>query len=78
NRKSEDVVAIQILPDEEAFMEERGSVPDSAEMETIMNDLVREVNGQLTVNQMIRKVIVRDKDFIRTTTLKIKRQENID
>lgn len=77
NRKSEDIVAIQILPDEEAFLEENGAVPDEEEMEQFMNQLIRDVNSQLTVNQMIRRVIVRKEDFIRTTTLKIKRQANI-
>ena len=77
NRKSEDIVAIQILPDEEAFLEEKGAVPDEDEMEQFMNQLIRDVNSQLTVNQMIRRVIVRKEDFIRTTTLKIMRQANI-
>ena len=77
NRKSEDTVAIQILPDEEAFMEEKGFVPDEEEMDRFMNDLIREVNSHLTVNQMIRRVIVRKEDFIRTTTLKIKRYANM-
>ena len=77
NRKSEDVVAVQILPDEEAFQERNGSVPDGEEMEQFMNDLIRDVNSHLTVNQMIRKVIVRKEDFVRTTTLKIKRHANM-
>lgn len=77
NRKAEDVVAIQILPDVEEFQERNGSVPDEEEMDQFMNDLVREVNGHLTVNQMIRKVIVRKEDFVRTTTLKIKRHANL-
>ena len=77
NRKAEDVVAIQILPDPEAFLEETGAVPDEQEMNRFMKQLIRDVNSQLTVNQMIRAVIVRKEDFIRTTTLKIKRQANM-
>lgn len=78
NRKAEEVVAIQILPDEEVFLEERGSVPDEDEMYAFMKELIRDVNSRLTVNQTIREVIVRKEDFIRTTTLKIKRFANLD
>lgn len=77
NRKSEDVVAVQILPDEEEFQERLGSVPDEEGMDQFMNDLIRDVNSHLTVNQMIRQVIVRKEDFVRTTTLKIKRHANM-
>ena len=77
NRKSEDIVAVQILPDEEYFKEEKGFVPDEKEMETFMNQLIRDVNSLLTVNQMIRQVIIRKEDFVRTTTLKIKRHANL-
>ena len=73
--KSDDLVAIQILPNEEAFIEKMGTLPNEADMEKFMKKLIREVNNQLTVNQMIRRVTVRKEDFIRTTTLKIKRYE---
>ncbi|MBR2737005.1 MAG: AMP-binding protein [Firmicutes bacterium] len=76
--KSDDLVAIQILPDEEAFLEQMGEVPDEEAMNVFMKKLIREVNSQLTVNQMIRRVIVRKEDFLRTTTLKIKRHENMN
>ncbi len=75
--KDGDVVAIQILPDEEVFFEEMGYVPDENEMADFMKDLIRDVNSKLTVNQMIRRIIVRDTDFVRTTTLKIKRHANM-
>lgn len=76
--KGEELVAIQILPDEEAFVEEMGSVPDELAMDEFMKDLIRDVNSRLTVNQMIRRIVIRKEDFVRTTTLKIKRQANID
>lgn len=76
--KNEDLVAIQILPDEEVFFEEMGYVPNEEEMAEFMKNLIRDVNSQLTVNQMIRRITVRETDFVRTTTLKIKRHANMD
>ncbi len=75
--RSGDLVAIQIVPDEEAFIEHMQAVPGEQAMYEFMKNLIREVNSQLTVNQMIRRIIIRKEDFIRTTTLKIKRHENL-
>ena len=76
--KTDDLVAIQIVPDEEAFIDQMGTLPDEDAMDEFMKKLIREINNQLTVNQMIRRIIIRKEDFVRTTTLKIKRHESIE
>ena len=74
--ESEDVVAVQILPDKEEIKDEFGSVPPDDELETLIKGVVTELNMGLAPFKRIREVYVRKEDFVRTTTRKIKRQDN--
>ena len=77
DRNGTDIVAVQILPDKEYLTEKYGEMPSDAEIEKIMKDIISEVNDKLPTFKIIRDVIVRKEDFIRTTTRKIKRAANI-
>ena len=69
--------AVQILPDKEYLAEKYGEMPSDEEIEKRMKDIISEVNDKLPTFKIIRDVIVRKEDFIRTTTRKIKRAANI-
>lgn len=77
DRNGTDIVAVQILPDKEYLTEKYGRMPSDAEVEKIMKGIISEVNDKLPTFKIIRDVIVRKEDFIRTTTRKIKRAANI-
>lgn len=77
SRDNEEVVAVQIMPDMEAVIEALGHEPDSEELYKYIKNLVNEANMTMTSYKRVKKVIIRKEDFVRTTTRKIKRQENI-
>lgn len=74
--KAEDVVAVQLLPDKDEIKYELGSVPADGELETLLKGVITELNMGLAPFKRIREVYVRKEDFVRTTTRKIKRQDN--
>ncbi len=81
----EETVAVQILPDMEHVREKLGmgddaGIAEDPPFETIqemMQELIKDINQGLAVYKRIRSVFVRREDFVRTTTRKIKRQENM-
>lgn len=77
DRNGVDVVAVQILPDKEYLTEKYGEMPSDSEVEKIMKGIISEVNDKLPTFKIIRDVIVRKEDFVRTTTRKIKRAANV-
>ncbi|MCI8284439.1 MAG: AMP-binding protein [Firmicutes bacterium] len=77
SRDNEEVVAVQIMPNMEVVIEELGHEPDSEELYKYIKNLVNESNMTMTSYKRVKKVIIRKEDFVRTTTKKIKRQENI-
>lgn len=70
-------VGIQILPAMEPLSEKFGYEPNEEELNTFFKDLINELNQDLSIYKRIRDVFVRKEDFIRTTTKKIKRQDNM-
>ena len=70
------MVAVQILPDKDEIKDELGSVPSDDELETLIKGVITELNMGLAPFRRIREVYVRKEDFVRTTTRKIKRQDN--
>ena len=72
----EETVAIQILPSREGVMEILGHEPGEEELDAYFRELVAEFNMKLPQYKRIRSVFVRREDFVRTTTRKIKRQDN--
>ena len=74
--KGEETVAIQILPVVDVVKERLGHEPSEEELDKYFTDLVKEFNQKLAAYKRIKYVFVRKQDFVRTTTRKIRRQDN--
>ena len=72
------VITVQILPDENYLKETLGDDYDCQNTEKIIDDIIKDLNSKMASYKAIKKVIVRKEDFVRTTTKKIKRAENIN
>lgn len=71
------IVAAQILPDEEYIRENISENMTEEEMFDMFKEEVHKINMTLPDYKRIRNIMLRKEDFIRTTTKKIKRQENL-
>lgn len=74
--QDEETVGIQILPAMENVTEKVGHELDEQGLIDYYTELVKEYNQKLSVFKRIRSTFVRREDFVRTTTRKIKRQDN--
>lgn len=76
----ETYVNAQIFPNIEAITEYlKGSVPTKEEIKKIISDVVSSVNSKIPNYKHIRNFVIRDKEFEKTTTQKIKRYgDNMD
>ena len=76
DKKQDEIIAAQIVVDAEAFIElseTRGvQITDELMRETIANEIAL-VNGQIAPFKQIRKFYIRDREFEKTTTQKVKR-----
>ena len=70
-------VAVQIYPDYEGLKADKGELSE-VEIYDLFKDEIYEINKNLVSYKRIKKIVIRDEDFIRTTTKKIKRQENMN
>lgn len=76
DEKHTEIIAVQIVTDAEAFIEysEKNKVKITPELvNEIIAEAVKEVNKELPVYKQIRKFHIRDSEFEKTTTQKIKR-----
>lgn len=76
DEKQAEIIAVQIVTDAEAFIEysEKNKVKITPELvNEIIAEAVKEVNKELPVYKQIRKFHIRDSEFEKTTTQKIKR-----
>lgn len=69
-------VRAQVYPDFEAIKEQYGADFSQEEIEKLMKAAVNNVNSGIPSFKRVMKVTVRDKDFVRTTAQKIKRNAN--
>ena len=70
----ETYIKAQIYPNLEAISEYlKGSVPTKEEIKKIISDVVSSVNSKLPNYKHIKGFIIRDKEFEKTTTQKVKR-----
>ena len=70
----ETYVNAQIFPNMDAIKEYlKGTVPTKEEVKKIMSDVVSDVNSKIPNYKHIKNFAVRDKEFEKTTTQKIKR-----
>ncbi len=74
--KHDEIIAVQIVTDAEAFIElsEKNNVQITPELvnETI-STVIKETNKELSSYKQIKKFVVREQEFEKTTTQKIKR-----
>ena len=76
DEKNDEEIRVMIVPNAERFIEyaQTNKVEVTTQLiEKIMNDEIRGLNKQLLGHQQIKKVRIRDKEFEKTTTQKIKR-----
>lgn len=72
----EEIVGVQILPNMDAVREKFGYEPTKAELKDLFKSEIQELNQGMAVYKRIRAVFIRDEEFVKTTTGKIKRHEN--
>jgi long-chain acyl-CoA synthetase len=76
DEKHTEIIAVQIVTDAEAFIEhsEKNKVKITPELvNDIISEAIKETNKELPAFKQIRKFYVRDSEFEKTTTQKIKR-----
>jgi long-chain acyl-CoA synthetase len=70
----ETYINAQIFPNMEAIKENfKGSIPTKDEIKKIISDVISSVNKKLPNYKHIKDFVIRDKEFEKTTTKKIKR-----
>lgn len=76
------VVEAKIFPDFDAikkkYTEKGKEVPTGKDLEKVFDEIIKEINKKLPNYKNVKKVTLRDNEFIKTTTMKIKRYANID
>ena len=76
DEKHTEIISVQIVTDAESFIEYSGrnKVQITPELvNTIISDAIKEANKELPTYKQVRKFYIRDTEFEKTTTQKIKR-----
>ena len=76
DQKHDEIIAVQIVIDAEAFIEytAKGNVSITDELiKEVISQVVKDVNKQLASYKQIKKYYIREREFEKTTTQKIKR-----
>jgi len=76
DEKHDEIIAVQIFTDAEAFIEysEKQNVQITPELiESVISEEVKKVNSMLPQYKQIKKTFIRETEFEKTTTQKIKR-----
>jgi long-chain acyl-CoA synthetase len=76
--KEDVVVCAQIVPDKEKIQEdiEAGIIPEQ-DVNTIINSEVKRINKELVNYKHVKEITIRENEFKKTTTKKIKRYEEL-
>ncbi len=76
----ETVVEAKIFPDMDAIKKKSKSEeePSSDEILKLISDVIKDINKKLPNYKNIKKISIRENEFIKTTTSKIKRYANMD
>lgn len=73
-----DIITAHILPDEEQIsLKYKKENLTPADIKKAVTEAVRAVNRKVPSYKNIRDIVIRDKEFVKTTTHKIKRQEKM-
>ncbi len=76
DEKNDEEIRVMIVPNAETFIDyaQKNNVEVTTELiEKVLNEEIRSLNKELLGHQQIKKVRIRDKEFEKTTTQKIKR-----
>ncbi len=76
DKNNDEEIRVMLVPNAETFIEyaQKNNVEVTTELiEKVLNGEIRTLNAQLPGHQQIKKVRIRDKEFEKTTTQKIKR-----
>ena len=71
------IITAKVIPNYEVIEEKYGKDLNDEEVYKIIWDKVKEVNKELTSYKAIKKLEIKHDDFVKTTTMKIKRYEEI-
>ena len=71
------IITAKVIPNYEVIEENYGKDLSEEEVYKIIWDKVKEVNKELTSYKAIKKLEIKHDDFVKTTTMKIKRYEEI-
>ena len=77
NVKNDIVLTVQVLPNKEYIETVFPDGKSDDEIKSIIWDEIKKVNDKLVIYKHIKGVEIRDKEFEKTTTLKIKRYKEI-
>lgn len=72
----EDFIQAHIVPNIDRIKEVLGKLPSKNEIKKFIEDEIKMINKKLPTFKKIKRIIIRDKEFEKTTTKKIKRHEN--
>jgi len=72
----EDYIQAHLVPHVDKIKEVFGRLPSKEEMRKFMEEEIKKINKKLPAFKKIKKIVVRDKEFEKTTTKKIKRHKN--
>ena len=71
------IITAKVIPNYEVIEEKYGKDLSEEEIYKIIWDKVKEVNKELTSYKAIKKLEIKHDDFVKTTTMKIKRYEEL-
>lgn len=77
--KNEQIIAVKVTLDN-AYLEEKygkGNIPSDEELHKLIWEEIKEVNKGLSSFKWIKDLEIKKEDFIKTTTMKIKRYEEL-
>jgi long-chain acyl-CoA synthetase len=72
------IISAKFVLDEKALDEKHGLKPEDEEVQKLIDQLIKDVNASMPSFKSIRQHVFSFKDMIKTTTLKIRRQIEID
>lgn len=73
----ETIVSVQIRPAYETINDDFGCSDDQDEVYKLLKSKIADLNQTLPNYKRIRHIVIRNAEFVKTTTHKIKRQENV-
>ena len=71
------ILTVRVIPNYEEIEEKYGENLDDEEVYKIIWNIIKEVNKTLTSYKAIKKLEIKKDDFVKTTTMKIKRCEEV-